>query len=63
MPMTPHDLVLEAKAQIKEVDTAEAQTLLGKRVIIDVREYDEYARNAKPRWKAQQNAPWGCPQP
>ncbi len=43
MAVTPQDLVLEAKAQIKEVGTAEAQVLLGQRVIIDVREPDEYA--------------------
>lgn len=48
MPMTPHDLVVEAKAQIKEVGAAEAQQLLGKRVIIDVREYDEYAAGHLP---------------
>lgn len=48
MAMTPHDLVVEAKAQIKEVNTAEAQALLGKRVIIDVREYDEYAAGHLP---------------
>ena len=48
MAVTPHDLVVEAKAQIKEVGTAEAQTLLGKRVVIDVREYDEYAAGHLP---------------
>jgi rhodanese-related sulfurtransferase len=48
MPVTPHDLVIEAKAQIKEVNTADAQALLGKRVIIDVREYDEYAAGHLP---------------
>ena len=48
MSMTPHDLVVEAKAQIKEVGTAEAQAQLGKRVIIDVREYDEYAAGHLP---------------
>jgi rhodanese-related sulfurtransferase len=48
MAVTPHDLVLEAKAQIKEVPTAEAQALLGKRVVIDVREYDEYAAGHLP---------------
>jgi rhodanese-related sulfurtransferase len=46
--MTPHDLVVEAKSQIKEVPTAEAQALLGKRVVIDVREYDEYAAGHLP---------------
>jgi rhodanese-related sulfurtransferase len=48
MAITPHDLVAEAKAQIKEVPTAEAQSLLGKRTIIDVREYDEYAAGHLP---------------
>ncbi len=48
MAVTPHELVVEAKAQIKEVPTAEAQALLGKRVIIDVREYDEFAAGHLP---------------
>ena len=48
MAVTPHDLVVEAKSQIKEVSTAEAQAQLGKRVIIDVREYDEYAAGHLP---------------
>jgi len=48
MAVTPHDLVVEAKSQIKEVATAEAQSMLGKRVIIDVREYDEYAAGHLP---------------
>lgn len=48
MAVTPHELVLEAKSQIKEVATAEAQGLLGKRVIIDVREYDEFAAGHLP---------------
>ena len=48
MTMTPHDLVIEAKSQIKEVSTADAQALLGQRVVIDVREYDEYAAGHLP---------------
>lgn len=48
MSMTPHDLVVEAKSQIREVNTAEAQTQLGKRVVIDVREYEEYAAGHLP---------------
>ncbi|MRR49625.1 MAG: hypothetical protein EG825_01710 [Rhodocyclaceae bacterium] len=48
MAVTPHDLVVEAKSQIKEVSTAEALALLGKRTIIDVREYDEYAAGHLP---------------
>jgi rhodanese-related sulfurtransferase len=46
--MTPHEMVVEAKAQIKEIDTAAAQQQLGKRVIIDVREYDEYVASHLP---------------
>lgn len=48
MAVTPHDLVVEAKAKITEINTADAQTLLGKRIVIDVREYDEYAAGHLP---------------
>jgi rhodanese-related sulfurtransferase len=48
MAVTPHDLVIEAKARIKEVGTSDAQGLLGKRIVIDVREYDEYAAGHLP---------------
>jgi rhodanese-related sulfurtransferase len=48
MAVTPHDLVVEAKSQIKEVSSADAMGMLGKRVIIDVREYDEYAAGHLP---------------
>jgi rhodanese-related sulfurtransferase len=48
MVVTPHELVLEAKSQIKEVSTADGQALLGKRVVIDVREYDEFAAGHLP---------------
>jgi rhodanese-related sulfurtransferase len=48
MGVTPHDLVMEAKAQTKEVATADAQSQLGKRIVIDVREYDEYAAGHLP---------------
>ena len=48
MAVTPHDLVMEAKAQTKEVATADAQSQLGKRIVIDVREYDEYAAGHLP---------------
>jgi rhodanese-related sulfurtransferase len=48
MPVTPHDLVVEAKAQIKEVTTTDAASMLGKRIVIDVREYDEYAAGHLP---------------
>ena len=47
-PMSPHDLVVEAKSQIKEITSADAMSMLGKRVIIDVREYDEYAAGHLP---------------
>jgi rhodanese-related sulfurtransferase len=48
MAVTPHDLVVEAKSKIKEVSTADAQGLLGKRIILDVREYDEFAAGHLP---------------
>lgn len=48
MAVTPHELVVEAKSQIKEIPTAEAQALMSKRTIIDVREYDEYAAGHLP---------------
>ncbi|OHC69558.1 MAG: hypothetical protein A2045_14515 [Rhodocyclales bacterium GWA2_65_20] len=48
MAVTPHELVVEAKSQIKEVSSAEAHALLGKRIVIDVREYDEYAAGHMP---------------
>ncbi|MDD5247849.1 MAG: rhodanese-like domain-containing protein [Rhodocyclaceae bacterium] len=48
MAVTPHELVIEAKSQIKEVGTSEAQALLGKRLVIDVREYDEFAAGHLP---------------
>ncbi|MCX7897732.1 MAG: rhodanese-like domain-containing protein [Rhodocyclaceae bacterium] len=48
MALTPHDLVVEAKAHIKEVTPAVAQSLLGQCVVIDVREYDEYAAGHLP---------------
>jgi rhodanese-related sulfurtransferase len=48
MAVTPQELVLEAKAQIKEVGTAEAQALLGRRIVIDVRESDEFAAGHLP---------------
>ena len=48
MALTPHDLVVEAKSQIKEISTADAQALMTKRIIIDVREYDEFAAGHLP---------------
>jgi rhodanese-related sulfurtransferase len=48
MAVSPHDLVVEAKSQIKEITTGDAQSLLGKRVVIDVREYDEFVAGHLP---------------
>ena len=48
MALSPHDLVIEAKAQIKEITTADAQALLTKRITIDVREYNEFAAGHLP---------------
>ncbi|MDR1999924.1 MAG: sulfurtransferase [Zoogloeaceae bacterium] len=48
MALTPHDLVAEARSKINEVDTASAQAMLGKCVVLDVREYDEYAAGHLP---------------
>lgn len=43
MPATPHELVVEAKAQIKEVDCNQALELLNEGVtVVDVRESDEF---------------------
>lgn len=48
MPITPHDLVVEAKSRIREVSCDEAMSQLGKRVVLDVREYDEYSAGHLP---------------
>ena len=48
MAVSPHELVVEAKSQIKEVGCDEAMAQLGKRIVIDVREYDEYAAGHLP---------------
>lgn len=48
MALTPHDLVVEAKSQITEITCDQAQALLAKRVILDVREYDEFAAGHLP---------------
>lgn len=48
MPITPHDLVVEAKSRIREISSDEAQALLGKRVVVDVREYDEFVTGHLP---------------
>jgi len=43
MAATPHELVVEAKAQIKEVTTEGAQLALCQSVVVDVREPEEVA--------------------
>ncbi len=44
MALTPHDLIMEAKSQIQEIASQEALGLLGNgTLIIDVREYEEFA--------------------
>ncbi|MGX2039803.1 rhodanese-like domain-containing protein [Methylocaldum sp. MU1018] len=48
MPLTPMDLVAAAKQHIREVDLEEAKTLLGKTLILDVREPAEYTSGALP---------------
>lgn len=49
MPLTPHDLVIEAKKQITEISCQDVLKLLNQdTLIIDVREYDEYAAGHLP---------------
>jgi len=48
MVLTPHDLVTEAKTYIKEITTDQAYSQLGKVLIIDVREYEEYVQGHLP---------------
>lgn len=48
MPLTPMDLVAEAKRHIKEVNLDEAGSLLGKALVLDVREPAEFALGALP---------------
>lgn len=48
MPMTAMDLVAQAKQHIKEVNHAEANALLGKAPVLDVREPGEYAQGCLP---------------
>jgi rhodanese-related sulfurtransferase len=42
MALTPHELVVEAKGQIREVNTEQAQALLSRSVVVDVREPEEF---------------------
>ena len=49
MSLTPHDLVQEAKIQVKEISCQEALKLLNEGVLtIDVREYEEFAAGHLP---------------
>ena len=45
---TSRELLAQAKAQITEVDGAEAESRLGQAVVLDVREPDEYEQGAIP---------------
>ncbi|HEX2063720.1 MAG TPA: molybdopterin-synthase adenylyltransferase MoeB, partial [Acidimicrobiales bacterium] len=45
---TARDLLAQAKAQISEIDGAEAERRLGQAVVLDVREPDEYEQGAIP---------------
>jgi rhodanese-related sulfurtransferase len=48
MALTPHDLVVEAKSQIKEISTADGQATMSRWILIDVREPDEFAAGHLP---------------
>ncbi len=48
MALTPHELVIEAKAQIAEISCGDALSAAAQAFIIDVREYDEYAAGHLP---------------
>jgi rhodanese-related sulfurtransferase len=48
MALTAMDLVAAAKRQIKEIEPAQALPLVGKVLILDVREPDEYAAGCLP---------------
>ncbi len=48
MTLTVMELVAAAKQQIREVDAAHAQTLLGKSLILDVREPAEFEASTIP---------------
>lgn len=48
MAITAQDLVANAKQQIKEIDTATAQGLLGSSLILDVREPAEFSAGHLP---------------
>lgn len=50
MAKTAHDLVMEAKTRIREINQEQAQSLLEQGVtVLDVREADEYAAGHLPR--------------
>lgn len=48
MPLTAMDLVAAARRQIKEIEPAQAIPLVGKILILDVREPDEYSAGCLP---------------
>lgn len=48
MPLTPMDLVAEAKRHIREVNPEEAKALIGKVLVLDVREPAEFTLGALP---------------
>lgn len=48
MAMTAMEMVAAAKQHIREVDSSQAQTLLGQTLILDVREPAEYAAGCLP---------------
>ncbi|MBS1214265.1 MAG: rhodanese protein [Proteobacteria bacterium] len=48
MAMTPMDLVAAAKQHVREVDATQAQGLLGRVLVLDVREPAEYAAGCLP---------------
>jgi sulfur-carrier protein adenylyltransferase/sulfurtransferase len=45
---SPRDLLVQAKAQIRETEPAEVEPLLGKVTLLDVREADEHGQGAIP---------------
>lgn len=48
MALTAMDLVAAAKRQIREIEPAQASALIGKTLILDVREPSEYAAGCLP---------------
>ena len=48
MTMTAMEMVAQAKQHIREVDTNQARSMLGKALVLDVREPGEYAAGCLP---------------